>query len=162
MNLKLDTLKDIALFRHLDMGELCKVLNAVRVEPVEAGGTVVREGEPGERLYAILEGHMLVSRAGKPVCTLGPGAHFGEMALFNNRPRSATVRAKESARLIVMERTRFNELLQQEPQLGVKLVWAFAQVLSLRLDETSVNLYGDINADRRDTDVIPPFRGERS
>lgn len=160
INLKLDTLKDIALFRHLDMGELCKVLNVVRAQQCEKGEVVLREGEPGDSLYAILEGKFVVTRGGQPITWLQAGTHFGEMALFNNRPRSATIEALERSRVLVMERARFNELVRKEPQLGVKLLWAFAQVLSLRLDETSVALYGTV-ASERDTDVTTPFKGER-
>jgi serine/threonine protein phosphatase PrpC len=158
INLKLDTLKDIALFRHLDMGELCKVLNVVRAQQCEKGEVVLREGEPGDSLYAILEGKFVVTRGGQPITWLQAGTHFGEMALFNNRPRSATIEALERSRVLVMERARFNELVRKEPQLGVKLLWAFSQVLSLRLDETSVALYGSV-ASERDTDVTTPFKG---
>ena len=160
INLKLDTLKDIALFRHLDMGELCKVLNVVRAQQCEKNEVVLREGEHGDSLYAILDGKFVVSRGGQPISSLEAGTHFGEMALFNNRPRSATIQALECSRVLVMERARFNELVRKEPQLGVKLLWAFSQVLSLRLDETSVALYGAVTADR-DTDVTTPFKGER-
>jgi PPM family protein phosphatase len=160
INLKLDTLKDIALFRHLDMGELCKVLNVVRMQQCEPGEVVLREGEPGDALYAILEGKFVVTRASQPITWLEAGSHFGEMALFNNRPRSATVEAIERSRLLVMDRVRFNELVRKEPLLGVKLLWAFAQVLSLRLDETSVQLFGSVIADR-DTDISTPFKGDQ-
>ena len=158
INLKLDTLKDIALFRHLDMGELCKVLNVVRAQQCEKGEVILREGEPGDSLYAILEGKFVVTRGNQPISWLQAGTHFGEMALFNNRPRSATIEALERSRVLVMERARFNELVRKEPQLGVKLLWAFAQVLSLRLDETSVQLYGSVTSER-DTDVTTPFKG---
>ncbi len=158
VNLKLDTLKDIALFRHLDMGELCKVLNVVRAQECDKGEVVLREGEPGDSLYAILDGKFVVTRGGQPIAWLEAGTHFGEMALFNNRPRSATIEALERSRVLVMERVRFNELIRKEPQLGVKLLWAFAQVLSLRLDETSVQLYGSVTQER-DTDVTMPFKG---
>jgi serine/threonine protein phosphatase PrpC len=158
INLKLDTLKDIALFRHLDMGELCKVLNIVRAQQVDKGEIIVKEGEPGDALYAILDGKFGVTRGGQQITWLATGAHFGEMALFNNRPRSATIEALERSRLLVIERARFNELVRKEPQLGVKLLWAFAQVLSLRLDETSVQLYGALPS-QHDT-ITAPFRPE--
>jgi serine/threonine protein phosphatase PrpC/CRP-like cAMP-binding protein len=160
INLKLDTLKDISIFKHLDMGELCKVLNVARAQQIEKNEVVLREGEPGESLFAILEGKFVVTRSGQPICWLEAGSHFGEMALFNNRPRSATITALQKARTLVIERPRFNELIRKEPQLGVKLLWAFAQVLSLRLDETSVQLYGNVPSDKRDTDVNTPFKGD--
>jgi serine/threonine protein phosphatase PrpC len=159
INLKLDTLKEISLFRHLDMGELCKVLNIVRPQQCEKGEVILKEGEQGDALFAILDGKFVVTRAGQPITWLQRGTHFGEMALFNNRPRSATVEALEKSRVLVMERARFNELIRKEPQLGVKLLWAFSQVLSLRLDDTSVALYGAVKSER-ETDVTTPFKGD--
>ena len=80
------------------------------------------------------------------------------MGLFNNRPRSATVKALTDSRLLVIERARFNELLKKEPQLGVKLLWCFAQVLSLRLDDASGLLYGMPGGVGFETEVTSPFK----
>lgn len=141
VSLRLDTLQDVALFRQLDMGELCKVLNVARVCNVARGEQVVREGEPGDAFFTILSGNFVVSRAGQLITSLRAGSHFGEMALFDNRPRSATVEATESSSILVMDRASARELVHKEPGLGVKMLWAFAQVLSQRLDDTSVQLY---------------------
>jgi PPM family protein phosphatase len=155
VNLKLDTLRDVALFRQLEMKELVVVLNIVRAQTVEKGEVVVAEGSSGDALFAIVEGKLSVSRGGTDVAVLQRGSHFGEMALFNNRPRTATVRALEPSRLLVMDRARFNELLRKEPALAVKLLWSFAQVLSLRLDEASDQLYGRLTMGAGDACASP-------
>jgi CRP-like cAMP-binding protein len=80
------------------------------------------------------------------------------MALFNDRPRSATVKALTRGRLLVMERGRFNDLVNKEPQLGVKLLWCFAQVLSLRLDDASGMLYGETGGSVFANEVTSPFK----
>jgi serine/threonine protein phosphatase PrpC len=158
VNLKLDTLRHVVIFRHLDMGELCKVLSIVRAVDVEEGEVVIAEGETSDALYAILDGKMEVSRADTPIRSLVRGEHFGEMALFNDRPRSATVKAISHGRLLVMERGRFNDLVKKEPQLGVKLLWCFAQVLSLRLDDASGMLYGETGGSVFANEVTSPFK----
>jgi serine/threonine protein phosphatase PrpC len=158
VNLKIDTLRHVVIFRHLDMSELCKVLSIVRAVEVKAGEVVMREGEASDALYAILDGKMQVERGGAAVRSLLPGEHFGEMALFNSRPRSATVTALTKGKLLVMERNRFNELIKKEPQLGVKLLWCFAQVLSLRLDDVSGLLYGTNGAAGFESEVTSPFK----
>lgn len=158
VSLKIDTLHDIALFRHLDMGELCKVLNVVRTVTIERGEVVVREGEPGDSFFTIVTGNFMVTRGGQLVTNLRAGAHFGEMALFSNRPRTATIEAVERSTVLVMDRTSANDLVTKEPALGVKLLWAFAQVLSLRLDDTSIQLYGATTQERI-TDVSIPLAG---
>lgn len=156
INLKLETLRHVVIFRHLDMGELCRVLAIVRSVSVAEGEVVVREGEAGDALYAIVDGRLQIERSGAVIRSLLPGEHFGEMSLFNNRPRSATITALSPGRLLVMERGRFNELLKQEPQLGVKLLWCFAQVLSLRLDDVSGQLAGSQVA--FDAQITSPFK----
>jgi serine/threonine protein phosphatase PrpC len=158
VNLKIDTLRHVVIFRHLDMSELCKVLSVVRSVDVKKGEVVIREGEGSDALYAIVDGRMEISRAGSPIRSLLAGEHFGEMALFNSRPRSATVTALTPGRLLVMERHRFNELVKKEPQLGVKLLWCFAQVLSLRLDDISGLMYGSAGSNGFEAEITSPFK----
>ena len=158
VNLKLETLRHVVIFRHLDMSELCKVLSIVRAVDVAKGELVIREGEGSDALYAILDGKMQIERGGTAISSLLPGEHFGEMALFNNRPRSATVTALTPGRLLVMKRSHFNELVKKEPQLGVKLLWCFAQVLSLRLDDVSGQLFGSGGVGSFDGELTSPFK----
>jgi serine/threonine protein phosphatase PrpC len=157
VNLKLDTLRHVVIFRHLDMSEQCKMMSIVRAVDAAPGEVIMREGETSDALYAILKGTIEVERAGTVLRVLQTGEHFGEMALFNARPRSATVRVKSQARLLVVERARFNELIRKEPQLGVKLLWSFAQVLSLRLDDATSLLSGS-HSGFGDAEVTSPFK----
>lgn len=131
----LEALAEIELFRDFTMAELVAVYNALRPEAFEAQAQPIREGDRGEHLYVIVEGQCEVSRAGKPIAVLGPGAHFGEMALLNQRPRSATVTVLEPARLLRLDRAAFHALMGREPGIACKFLWKFAQTLSLRLDD---------------------------
>jgi hypothetical protein len=140
VNLRVDTLREISLFRHLTMRELLAVMEILRIETFARGKRVMTEGEISDSLYVVLSGRLEVTRHGSHLAELGVGTHFGEMALLNQRPRAATVVAKEAARLLVMDRTNFNELVRRNPTLGVKFLWTFAQVLSLRLDEATLGL----------------------
>ncbi|MBI1947045.1 MAG: Stp1/IreP family PP2C-type Ser/Thr phosphatase [Deltaproteobacteria bacterium] len=142
VNLKLDTLKKIPLFRYLTYQELVKVLNITYLETYEAGTPIIKEAENGEELYIILAGRVVVSRGNQEIVELHPGVHFGEMALVDQSPRSATVTAKDPARLLVVQRRSFYTLIRKEPVLAVKLLWSFVQVLSRRLRETNEQLSG--------------------
>ena len=74
---------------------------------VPAGGTVVTEGEPGDRFYLIEKGTAEVTKAGSWLDSLGPGDAFGEIALLRDVPRQATVRALEDLHLCALERDVF-------------------------------------------------------
>lgn len=155
VNLKLETLKKIPLFRYLTYQELVKVLNITYLESYDAGALILKEGDTGEELYIVLAGKVSVSRGGQEIVDLHPGVHFGEMALVDQSPRSATITAKDATRLLVVQRRSFYTLIRKEPVLAVKLLWSFVQVLSRRLRETNEQLSGARSALETSKDV--PF-----
>jgi PPM family protein phosphatase len=142
VNLKIEVLKNMPLFRYLVHSEVLRVLNHTEIRSFEIGSSIVIEGEQGEELYIILEGECLVTKGGADMAHLGPGAHFGEMALVDSAPRSATVSALTVCRTIVMTRTEFFTIIRQEPKTANKLMWSFLQVLTSRLRQTSEELRG--------------------
>ncbi|MEX2274219.1 MAG: MFS transporter [Actinomycetota bacterium] len=82
---------------------------ALQLEPVSigAGETPIREGDPGDRFYVVDEGELTVSKGGLEIGVLGPGDHFGEIALLRNVPRTATVTARSDAELFSLSRDEF-------------------------------------------------------
>jgi CRP-like cAMP-binding protein len=85
----------------------------MREERVVAGTTIVREGDPGERFYLVLEGELEVTQAGRGHRgAIGPGDTFGEVALAMGMPRTATVRALTDASLASCDRATFDEVVR--------------------------------------------------
>ncbi|MGF1509354.1 MAG: cyclic nucleotide-binding domain-containing protein [Myxococcota bacterium] len=130
---KLDILKEIPLFRHLNYKELVKVLNLTQPRNYEAGAVVIEEDSEGDEFFVILSGEVSVNKHGRTLTTLGGRVHFGEMALVDQSPRSATVRAERATRTLCLSRPAFFAVVRTEPALGSKLLWSFVQVLSHRL-----------------------------
>jgi len=130
-----DAMRNVELFREMTMPELARVLHVAQTVDVPAGQIVLREGDTTETLYVIVDGAVRVQRQGQTVADLGAGSHFGEMALLNQRPRTATVVARLGSRMLVLDRTAFFALVHQEPVIASKFLWKLAQTLSLRLDD---------------------------
>jgi serine/threonine protein phosphatase PrpC len=139
---RLDTLQQIPLFRHLEYKELVKVLNATRVRDFDVGDVIIGERDSGDEFYVLVTGEVEVSKGGVPLTTLADRAHFGEMALVDRSPRSATVRATRPTRTLSLSRRAFFHLVKTEPVLASKLLWSFVQVLSHRLRAANDALSG--------------------
>lgn len=139
---RMEVLRRIPLFRHLKYKELIHLLSIVQTRVVDEGEVVIREGETGEEFYIILRGRMEVRSGSDVVATLEAGAHFGEMALIDAAPRSATVTALARSTLLYIDRENFFTLLRRDSLLAVKLLWAFLQILSERLRATNEELSG--------------------
>jgi MFS family permease len=104
---RLERLQMIPIFTPLPEATLEQLARALIPMSVEAKEDIVRQGEPGDRFYIVDSGSVDVLVDGAPVGTLGAGDHFGEIALLRDVPRTATVRASDSARLLALERDDF-------------------------------------------------------
>jgi serine/threonine protein phosphatase PrpC len=140
ITLRLKIIENVPLFRDLDLLERMHVMSIAHIEQCQAGDVLIEEGTLGDCMYITLEGLLLVTRAGVEIAVLNQGDHVGEMALLNQKPRSASVRAAEPSRLVVIEREPFLQLLHKEPTLGVKLLLSISRTLSERLDEINEQL----------------------
>jgi CRP/FNR family cyclic AMP-dependent transcriptional regulator len=91
-------------------------------EPVEAGQTIFREGEPGDAMFAVTAGELEVRVGGNVVERVGPGGIVGEMALIDGEPRSATVVARTNGRLVRIDEKRFHFLVEQTPFFALQVM----------------------------------------
>jgi serine/threonine protein phosphatase PrpC len=140
VNLKMEVLHRMPLFRFLTYQELVRVLNITHVRSFDAGAEIVAEGSEGDELFIVLTGKVQVEANGTPIAELGPGQHFGEMALIDKAPRSADVRAIEASSLLTIRRRDFFDIIRKDHAIAVKLLWSFLGVLTERLRTTSREL----------------------
>ena len=118
-----------AVFSTLAPELMAPILASGQERAFAAGETIVREGEPGDLLYVILEGEVRIERGGRRLETLGAGEFFGEVSVLDGRPRSADVVADTAVRSAVLSREVVREALAREPRAA----WAMLQVLAGRL-----------------------------
>jgi CRP-like cAMP-binding protein len=90
---------------------------------------LVEQGRIGMEFFLIVDGSAAVTRSGKKVATLGPGAHFGELALLDRRPRSASVTSETDMDVLVLSQRQFNTLLAAVPTIARKMLAALADRL---------------------------------
>lgn len=135
IKLTMETIRSIPLFHYLSYKELVQIVNVTGKRVVPEGQWLIQEGDDGDELFVIMRGEYAVERGDQEIARLGPGRHFGEMALIDDGPRSASVRCVSPGTLLTVRRSDFYDLLRKDPTLAVKLLWNFIQTLSTRLRE---------------------------
>jgi HEAT repeat protein/Na+/melibiose symporter-like transporter len=133
-------LKNIPLFGELSLDDLLILDAALVQKDYLAGETIFSEGQLGAELCILSRGAVAIRKriggAERELARLEPGECFGEMALFDDSPRSATAIAANDATLLTLERSRFLTLVAQRPEIAVEI----CRVLSLRLREANERL----------------------
>ncbi len=137
---KMDAVAELPLFNHFTYKERAAMLSVSQSRQFEAGDEIVAEGTPGQELFVVVRGRVAVEKAGVEIARLGAGGHFGEMGLVESQPRSATVRAIETTRVLSFAQGDVMNLMRREPNLSVKLLWSLVQVLSQRLRAANTGL----------------------
>jgi CRP/FNR family transcriptional regulator, cyclic AMP receptor protein len=117
-----DHLQQVSLFATCSRKDLHLVAKRAHDLQVPAGRALVTEGEPGQEFFVILSGTARVTRQGRKVATLGPGAAFGELALLEDAPRNATVIAETDMELAVLARREFAAILDEVPGFARKML----------------------------------------
>lgn len=119
---KLELLGAVPLFSDLSKKDLAKVLDTAKDAVHHADQEVVTEGHGGVGFHLIVDGKVKVVRGGRTVATLGPGEFFGEMALVDDAPRSASVVADTELTTLVISKWEFRPLVKSHPEMAWKLI----------------------------------------
>lgn len=119
-------LKGIHIFKGLAVGELAAIASVTEEVIYPPGETVIKEGEPGETMYLIIKGEVSVIKRHEKeneieLDRIGSGDYFGEMALFEDAVRSATIRTQEASRLLVLHKREFAEIVREYPQIALHI-----------------------------------------
>jgi diguanylate cyclase (GGDEF)-like protein len=137
-----DLLARVPLFHELDRDDLAMIASVTREESYGPARDIVRIGDAGHSLYIVVEGTVVVlypSRsADVELARLGAGEFFGEMAILNEKPRSATVRSVDGVKVLALEKDEFTRIVMESPRVALKVM----EALSVRIRNTDEQLSG--------------------
>jgi CRP-like cAMP-binding protein len=131
-------LRQVPMFSACTDAELERIGEVSEIRTLEAGTTVVSEGDVGDEFYVIANGAAVVSRDGKEVARLKGGDFFGELALLDPWPRDATVVAEDALTVGVLGRDAFLDAVTTTPSLTLNLLRGMAR----RLHVADARIYG--------------------
>ena len=125
-----DALAQVPLFAGMPPRFLKRLADKMDEQRFMEGATIVRQGEPGEIFYVLIEGEAKVKDAnGRVLSRLIPGDFFGEISLMDGGPRTATVVAETNMTALALSRKDFSALLRSEPKVTVGLLKHAAALL---------------------------------
>ena len=143
---KAEALAKIALFANLNADGVKRLANVATERSFDAGAEIVKEGEGGIAMFVIVSGNVEAVKKdnGNEVhlADLGAGSFFGEMALFENFPRSATIRAKSAVTCLALTEWEVQAELRTSPEIAVAMLKVFARRIRA-VDEELAALKGD-------------------
>jgi CRP/FNR family cyclic AMP-dependent transcriptional regulator len=117
-----ESLRAVDLFSDLEPRELDVLANMARDYQFAPGEVVVAEGDRSGRFHLVVEGHAVTTVGDKPVAELGPGDYFGEVAMIDRQPRTATVTATDDLRTLSLASISVRPMLREHPDIALKLL----------------------------------------
>jgi len=141
----IDLLISIPIFDTLDSDELRLATRYMNLMDAKPGEIVFKEGDQGTYVCFVVEGALEVIKGVDTkhqvvIATLGKNRSIGEMAVIDDFPRSATVRAHTDCALVALTRKGFDDILEEHPKIGISILKGLARLLSMNLRKTSGRL----------------------
>ena len=145
-----DFLREVRLFQAFTDADRAALARALRDRTLRKGQVLLREGDPGEEMFLVRRGTVVVSKAvtgpvEQVLARMGPGDFFGEMSLFDRAPRSATIQAESASdvTLLVLDRASLEALIEANPAAAASFFYALVQVFIERL-RNSTDLVAEV------------------
>lgn len=124
---KIEKLRRVPLFAGFGNRELERLGMLTDEVDLPAGRVLMRQGDRGEELFVLMRGAAQVERDGRDLPALQADDFFGEIALVDGGPRTATVTLTEDSALLVVGRKQFQQLLEEFPHVRLQVLEALAQ-----------------------------------
>ncbi len=124
-------LKKVPLFSNFELENLLKLKEITEEKSYKADEIIIKEGESGSEAYVIVSGSVeVIKQTGeetKVLATIEQTGYFGEMAIIENEPRSATVRAKNACTLLTIKGEEFRNMMKTNAELSFNIIQAFSK-----------------------------------
>jgi CRP/FNR family transcriptional regulator, cyclic AMP receptor protein len=152
--LRLKVLENVPLFAGLSRRQLGKLLVKFFEKEYPSGDTIFGQGEPGKALFIVLTGRVAICRALKQgeelLATLTAGGYFGELALIDDQPRFASVRAVEPSVLLILYKSDFDDLIEGHRTLAIRVMGNLLKTLAVyvRRAQSQANGGNSVNPGR--------------
>jgi CRP/FNR family transcriptional regulator len=148
-HMDLEVLRKAPLFTNLDDEVFSALTSELTEVELSRGASAFHEGDQGDQLYVIMSGKIKLGRTAPDgrenlLAILGPGEVFGEMALFNPAPRTATATAVSAARLAGLRHDNLRKVIQSTPEVSIQLLRALAQRLSKTNESLADLVFSDV------------------
>lgn len=137
----IDVLKNIPLFESLKYTQLKFIANIMHVRDYEEGESIFEINQPGAALFIVQEGDVSIfipeNDSEKNLAELHPGTFFGELALLDQTPRSASAKAKTNCKILALFRKDLDELIDHQPEIASRIYQSLAILIGERLKATN-------------------------
>ena len=124
-----ETIKNAPLFANLPKKDIKHLVAAFTEREIPKGTVIIEQGKPGVGFFVVASGSATVTIRGNAIRTLGPGDHFGEVALIDDGPRMAEVKADSDMECCVLPAWQFRAFVHDHPDVA----WALMQSLVKRI-----------------------------
>lgn len=141
-SLILNILRQVPLLKDLNEQDHTEIIKHITLQYFPVGYTLFNEGDSGDRLYIIKSGMVKIfhpSLPNEPLAMLGVNDFFGEMALFDDKPRSASAVIQEDSEIFFLERADFFELVLKNKEIAEKLSEEFMNRVRANTPSGGVN-----------------------
>lgn len=130
----IDALRGMQVFQGFEDRDLRAIANRVEIRELSEPVELISEGTEGDEFFLLIKGEAEVRKDGAPLARLGPGSHFGELALLDPAPRAASVSTLGPATVGVLNQLRFKMLLDAVPPFAPRMLAALARGLRGRTE----------------------------
>lgn len=134
---KVMVLKTVDIFAHTAEEILVDIAGLLKEITVASGATIFEKGERGDSMYIIIEGEVEALNEGRAFTQMGERQVFGEMALLDGEPRTATIRATQPTRLLRLDQEPFYELMDDQIEIARGVIHVLLQRLRRRTEDVN-------------------------